>query len=178
MHGGERPGEGHVLGRGMSWRGERPWEEHALGEGHGRRGGLFCGVMSRTYKNPSLLQSYINIAFFPLLSWFPGSKDVMLLAWQNVVGSSSYGAGRWCVWCKYVNVFTLQCVHTVSWKVLCLFDDCTIFRSDEAYHHAYANSTGCTYTEVISIRTKADPALILGVMHRKVMLCVLGTNEY
>jgi len=49
-------------------------------------------------------------------------------------------------------------------------------------NHSYANSTGCTYTEDVGICKKADPALILGIMHRKVhyhpMLCVLGTNEY
>ena len=33
MHGGERPGEGNILGRGMSWGGEHPGEGHVLGRG-------------------------------------------------------------------------------------------------------------------------------------------------
>ena len=105
MHGGERPGEGNILGRGMSWGGACPGEGMSWG-GHGRRGGLFCGVMSRTYKNPSLLQSYINIAFLPfavLISRFRRCNVACIAKCSRIL----------LLWCRKVMcvVHVCECVY-------------------------------------------------------------------
>ena len=144
--------------------------------GHGRRGGLFCGVMSRTYKNPSLLQSYINIAFLlfaVLISRFRRCNVACIAKCSRIL----------LLWCRKV-MCVVMCLH---YSVYILYHErccvCLMTAPSSTVmkptNHSYA---GCTYTEDVGIRTKADPALILGIMHRKVhyhlMLCVLGTNEY